>query len=104
MNKISIIKIKLDSEQIHQSFEWNSGEYKKLKAVFCSPDVQLSLAFDNGRKISLRGFEYQESKDTVPNNRNFRIVKDLDNEVISGVVSKSEDNKEPISVYLILEK
>ena len=91
-------------EDLHQRFEWNSGEYKKLISVFCSPDVQLSLVFDSGKKISLRGFEYQESKDTAPNNRNLRIEKDLDNELISGIISRVGNNKRQISVYLIVEK
>ena len=85
----------------HQTFEWNTEEHKKLKAVFCSPGTQLSLTFENGKKIILRGFECRESKDTKPNNRVFKIEKDLDNEIISGIISKAGGTA---SVYLILEK
>ena len=104
MSKTSIIKIELDSAKIHQAFEYNSNAFKKLVGVFCSPAVQLSLVFNNGRKVFVRGQEYQASKDTIPNHRVFRINKVLDNEIISGMISKAEANTRPISVYLILEK
>lgn len=102
---LHLIKIfESDTENLHQRFEWNSKEYKKLKAVFCSPDVQLSLVFDSGKKLAIRSLEFEKSKDIIPNNRNLKIDKDLDNEVISGVISKSENNTGLISVYLIVEK
>jgi hypothetical protein len=104
VGNISIIKIKLDSEKTHQRFEWRSGEYKKLFSVFCSPDVQFSLVFNSGKKILLRGFEYQKSKDTAPNNRSLRVKKDLNNEVISGIISRIGNNKRQLAVYLIVEK
>lgn len=101
---LHLIKIfESNSENLHQSFEWNSGEYKKLKAVFCAPEVQLSLAFDNGKKIAIRSFE-NNMAECAPNDRNIKIEKDLDQEIISGVISKTEQHQGPLSVYLILEK
>ena len=100
-----LIKIyESNKENLHQKFEWNSGEYKKLLSVFCSPNVQLSLVFENGKKIAIRAFNFKNGTSVPPNNRAFRIEKDLDNEIISGVISRVENNKDPISVYLILEK
>jgi len=104
MAKISIQKIDLDAEKTHQAFEYNSNEFKKLIAVFCSPAVQLSLVFDNGRKVFVRGMEYQESKDSIPNHRVFSINKTLNKEIISGVINKTKRHIGQLAVYLIVEK
>ena len=104
MNKISIIKIEFNSEQIHQNFEWNSEQYKKLIAVFCSPDVQLALVFNDGREVFIRNFNFQKTKSVPPNSRVMFINKELENEVITGVLSIQNLESEDKAVYLILEK
>jgi hypothetical protein len=104
---IRIVKI-YQSELINQGnnrFEWLNTDYKKLKSVFCSPGVNISLAFNNGKKLFLRGFEYRDSKRISPNKRTIEVNKDLENEVISGVISKTETtSSNNASIYLVLEK
>ena len=93
------------SNQGHKSFDWLNKDYKKLKAVFCSPGVNLSLAFNSGKKLMLRGLEYDKAIHTSPNNRVFRTNKVLENEVISGLISKTEPtSSDSAAVYLILER
>ena len=101
MESLIKIPINVPSELKVQTFSWNSGSYKKLKAIFCSPKVDLSLLFNDGKEVFMRGFEYGEVKHTAPNNRAFYLDKELQNEVIIGVVSKTEAQS---SVYLIVEK
>ena len=98
-----LIKIPIENEVAHSRFEWQSGSYKKLIAVFCSPGVQLALVFNNGKKVFLRNWDKQKSSDIPPNSRVFFVDKDLDNEIISGVVSKNPKERHK-SIYLIVEK
>ena len=95
------IPIQVPNQLKVQTFKWNSNGYKKLKAIFCSPKVDLSLLFNDGKEIFMRGFEYGEVKHTAPNNRVFHIDKPLKDEVIIGVVGKTEAQS---AVYLIVEK
>ena len=103
MESLINIPIIVDNKA-HHRFEWNSGEYKKLKAIFCSPDVQLSLVFNDGKQVFLRQFNFEESVSTPPNSRVIFINKELKNEVITGVVSVGDVKSEYKSVYLIVEK
>ena len=103
MESLINIPIIVDNKT-HHRFEWNSGEYKKLKAVFCSPDVQLALVFNDGKEVFIRNFDFQKTKDIAPNNRVLFIDKELKNEVITGVVSVRDIKSENKSVYLIVEK
>lgn len=89
----------------HKYFEWLNEDYTKLKAVFCSPGTNLSLAFNDGKNLILRGLEYNQSEHTSPNKRAFFVDKQLCREVLKGVVSKADATiKNKVSIYLILEK
>ena len=103
MNEISIIKVQADIEKQHYSFEYNSNEFKKLLSVFCSPDVQLSLVFENGKKVAIRSFNFKKGTSVPPNKRAFIIEKNLDKELISGVISRTKNNNGQLAVYLILQ-
>lgn len=94
-------KIELKTEQKHQAFEWNSGEFKTLKAVLCSPDTSLSLAFDNGKKVAVRNLNFEKTQ-CAPNKRAFIINKTLNKELILGVLSIFANKN--TSVYFLLEK
>ena len=104
---INIVKI-YNGELVNQgsnSFEWVNKDYTKLKSVFCSPGVNLALAFENGRKIMFRALEQRESVGIEPNKRVFELEKELQKEIISGVVSRTEPtSSNEASIYLILEK
>ena len=102
MSKISIIKIELDGDRTHQTFQWQSNKYEKLTAVFCSPETQLSLAFDNGKKVAIKSLNYEGTLRVPPNGRVFYINKELNNELILGVLSIFA--KKNASVYFLLEK
>jgi len=93
------------NETVHHRFEWKSGEYKKLVGFFCSPDVQLAMVFNDGKQVFLRQFDFENAPSVPPNSRVMFVNKDLDNEVITGVVSLMKQPKYfDKSVYLILEK
>jgi hypothetical protein len=85
-----------------ESFRFTIKDFKKVRGAFCSGGVNLSLNFDNGRKVFLHKFEFGKATDCPPNKRSFIFEKDLDMELISGVVSGTMGQQ--TSVYLILEK
>ena len=100
----ALIKINIPSKAgFHHRFEWNSREYKKLIGFFCSPDVQLALVFNDGRQVFLRQLDYEKMPSVPPNSRVIFVEKELDNEIITGVISHN-NNEGPLAVYLILEK
>jgi hypothetical protein len=85
-----------------ESFRFTIKDFKKVRGAFCSGGVNLSLNFDNGRKVFLHEFEFGKATDCPPNKRPVIFEKDLDMELISGVVSGTMGQQ--TSVYLILEK
>ena len=100
-----LIKIPIIANgSLHHRFEWNSEEYKKLNAVFCSPDVQLSLVFNDGKEVFLRQFNFEEALSISPNSRVIFIEKSLKNEIITGVASLNIPSFKNKSIYLIVEK
>jgi len=100
-----LVKIPIQTDDtVHHRFEWNSGEYKKLVGFFCSPDVQLALVFNDGRQVFLRQFDFENAPSVPPNSRVIFVNKDLDNEVITGIVSISNLKEQEKSIYLIVEK
>ena len=105
----SLIKIPIKVNGLaHHRFEWKSENYKKLKAIFCSPDLELALTFNDGREVFLRQFDFNKAISIPPNSRVLFVDKDLDNELIIGIISvgniKSVNNKGQLAVYLIVEK
>ena len=101
----SLIKIPIKvSGLVHHRFEWKSEKYKKLVAVFCSPDVDLALVFNDGREVFLRQFDFKKAISIPPNSRVLFIDKDLDDELITGVVSIKNVKEQEKSIYLIVEK
>ena len=100
----TLVKIPIELEGMyHHRFEWNSGEYKKLIGFFCSPGVQLSLVFNDGRQVFLSQFNLDNTASVAPNSRVLFVDKELQNEMISGVLSYKGPHKKPLAVYLIVE-
>ena len=101
----TLIKIPINNaEGIHHRFEWNSEKYKKLVGVFCSPGIELALVFNDGKQVFVRQFEFSHTKNISPNSRVLFVEKALNNEIITGVVSKLNPKDSNKSVYLIVEK
>ena len=101
----SLVKISIKVNSLaHHRFEWKSEKYKKLIAVFCSPDVELALVFNDGKEVFLRQFNFKKAVSVPPNSRVLFIDKDLENELITGVVSVKNLKEEEKAIYLILEK
>lgn len=84
------------------SFRFTIKDFKKVSAAFCSGGVNLSLAFDNGKKVMLHSFEFGKNTDCPPNKRPLKLSEPIEMEIISGVVSGLVGTE--TSVYLILEK
>lgn len=104
---ISLVKIYQGelNNQGHKSFEWLNKDYKKLKGIFCSPGVNLSLAFNSGKKLMFRGFEQGDAIHQSPNDRIIKVSENLGKEIIIGVINKTEPtSSDNAAVYLILER
>ncbi|HNQ68825.1 MAG TPA: hypothetical protein PKN32_10630 [Bacteroidales bacterium] len=84
-----------------ESFRFTIKDFKRVQAVFCSGGVNLSLAFDNGKKVLLHGFEFSKNTDCPPNKRPVIFSEAIEMEIISGVISGTMGKDS--SVYLILE-
>lgn len=84
-----------------ESFRFTIKDFKKVHGAFCSAGVNLSLAFDNGKKLMLHGFEFGKNTDCPPNKRPIIFDEDIEMELVSGVVSGEMGTNG--SVYLILE-
>lgn len=84
-----------------ESFRFTIKDFKKVRGAFCSGGVNLSLAFDNGKKVLLHGFEFSKKPDCPPNKRPLFFQEPIEMEYISGVVNGTMGNES--SVYLILE-
>lgn len=84
-----------------ESFRFTIKDLKKVHGAFCSGGANLSLAFDNGKKVVLHGFEFSQNTDCPPNERPIVFEEAIEMELISGVLT-GEAGK-TASVYLILE-
>ena len=87
-----------------KSFEFTIKDYKKVRGVFASGETNVSLAFDNGRKVMLRNFEQRKTNDNPPNKRPLIFDKAIDMEIIKGVITSINKEITKESIYLILEK
>lgn len=98
LNKIYEGQLK---NQGSESFRFTIKDFKKVHGAFCSGGANLSLAFDNGKKVVLQGFEFSHSLDCPPNKRPIFFEQAIEMELISGVITgqPSADS----SVYLIME-
>ena len=100
-----LVKIPIPTNNTaHHRFEWKSEEYKKIVGFFCSPNIQLALVFNDGRQVFLRQYDFENAPSVPPNSRVIFVNKDLDNEVITGVVSIKNLEEGNKAIYLILEK
>ena len=83
-----------------ESYRFTIKNYKKVQGAFCSGGANLSLAFDNGKKVVLHGFEFSREIDCPPNKRPVLFKEPLEMEIISGVVTGNAGTD--TSVYLII--
>ena len=88
------------------SFRFTVKNYKKVHGVLCSGGTDLSIAFDSGRKIFCRNLEQRRNTDIQPNKRPMFFEKALECELISGVITFTDNTKkvDDVSAYLILEE
>lgn len=84
-----------------ESYRFTIKAFKNVHGAFCSGGVNLSLAFDNGKKVVLHGFEFSREIDCPPNKRPVLFNEPLEMELISGVVT-GETGRDA-SVYLIMK-
>ena len=87
-----------------ESFRYTIKDYKKVHGAFCSGGTGLSLVFDSGQKVLLRNFEQRKSLDVPPNKRPILFERGINAALITGVLTKMEDDlPEQCSAYLIVE-
>lgn len=91
---------------LSDAFRFTVKDYKKVCGAFCSSGTNLSIAFDNGRKIFCRNLEQKRNTDIPPNKRPLFFEKTLECELISGVITFTDNSNivQNISAYLILEE
>ncbi|HBS88091.1 MAG: hypothetical protein A2W91_05550 [Bacteroidetes bacterium GWF2_38_335] len=92
--------------QNNEAFRFTVKDYKKVCGAFCTGGTYLSLAFDNERDVMLRSFEQREMMDVPPNKRPVFFKRNIEMDIIKGVITKKGTfkPKDVFSVYLIMQK